>query len=189
MKTLGVISDTHGLLRPEALEALAGVDAIVHAGDIGAPEIIDRLQQIAPVHAVRGNVDRAFWADEYSPTEIVELDGQSLYVLHDLQTLDLDPAAAGFRAVISGHSHNPAVSEQRGVVYLNPGSAGPRRLRLPISLARLTIGQDEGEDRGPGIVPIFVSAKMGLSPLPPMRLFEFGEGQTRVAVELITLET
>lgn len=96
MKTVGVISDTHGLLRPEALEALAGVDLIVHAGDIGAPEIIDALRRIAPVRAIRGNVDRGFWADEFSPTEIVEIDGQSLYVLHDLHTLDLDPAAAGF---------------------------------------------------------------------------------------------
>src|SRR4051812_47103918 len=127
MKTVGVISDTHGLLRPEAVEALAGVDLIIHAGDIGAPEIIDTLRQIAPVHAIRGNVDRDAWAEQYSPTEIVEVEGRSLYVLHDLLTLDLDPAAAGFSVVISGHTHDPAVTEKRAVVYLNPGSAGARR--------------------------------------------------------------
>ena len=148
MKTVGVISDTHGLLRPEALAALAGVDLIIHAGDIGDPEIIDALRQIAPVHAIRGNVDRGFWADEFSPTEIVEVDSQSLYVLHDLHELDLDPAAAGFRVVISGHTHDPVVKEQHGVVYLNPGSAGPRRFKLPISLARMTIGEGDGGQGG-----------------------------------------
>jgi putative phosphoesterase len=175
MKTVGVISDTHGLLRPEALEALAGVDLIVHAGDIGAAEIIDALRRIAPVHAIRGNVDRGFWADEFSPTEIVAVDGESLYVLHDLNTLDLDPAAAGFRVVISGHSHDPAVSERRGVVYLNPGSAGPRRFRLPISLARMTVGQDDGADEGTS------------APRPAL-YFAFGAGPKGVAIELISLE-
>ena len=174
MKTVGVISDTHGLLRPEALEALAGVDLIVHAGDIGAPEIIDALRRIAPVRAIRGNVDRGFWADEFSPTEIVEIDGQSLYVLHDLHTLDLDPAAAGFRAVISGHTHDPAVKEERGVVYLNPGSAGPRRFKLPISLARITVGQNAGDDGE-------------ISPLRSIGSFMFGDGPKRIAVELIEL--
>lgn len=175
MKTVGVISDTHGLLRPEALEALAGVDLIVHAGDIGAPEIIDALRRIAPVHAIRGNVDRGLWADEFSPTEIVEVDGQSLYVLHDLQMLDLDPAAAGLRVVISGHTHDPSVNEERGAVYLNPGSAGPRRFKLPISLARMTVGQDDGEDRE-------------VAPLRLTGSFTFGAGPQRIEVELISLE-
>jgi putative phosphoesterase len=169
MKTVGVISDTHGLLRPEAVTALAGVDLIVHAGDIGAPEIIDSLRRIAPVHAIRGNVDRGYWTDEFTPTEIVEVEGQTLYVLHDLNELDLDPAAAGFRVVISGHTHDPKVTEQRGVVYLNPGSAGPRRFKLPISLARMKMGQVNGENHD-------------ASPLV------FGAGPQRIAVELISLQ-
>ena len=141
MKTVGVISDTHGLLRPEALEVLEGVDLIVHAGDIGSPQIIDALRELAPVFAIRGNVDRGIWADEFSATEIVEVDDLLLYVLHDLGQLDLDPAAAGFRVVIYGHSHDPKVAEKQGVIYLNPGSAGPRRLRLPISMARMVRGR------------------------------------------------
>jgi hypothetical protein len=173
MKTVGVISDTHGLLRPEALEALAGVDLIVHAGDIGAPEIIDALRRIAPVHAIRGNVDRGAWADEFSPTEIVEVDGQSLYVLHDLHELDLDPAVAGFRVVISGHTHDPAVAEKRGVVYLNPGSAGPRRFKLPISLARFVIGEDDGS---------------ALATTQAEKKLVTGAGANRVSIELISLE-
>ncbi len=173
MKIVGVISDTHGLLRPEAVAALADVDLIVHAGDIGSPEIIDALRRTAPVHAIRGNVDRGAWADEFSPREIVEVDGQSLYMLHDLHELDLDPTAAGFRVVISGHTHAPAVSEQRGVVYLNPGSAGPRRFRLPISLARLTVGQD-GEDLDS------VTSRTA-------QRFTFGAGPTRIVIALISL--
>jgi len=175
MKTVGVISDTHGLLRPEALEALAGVDLIVHAGDIGGPEIIDALRPLAPVHAIRGNIDRGFWADEFSPREIVDVEGQSLYVLHDLNKLDLDPLAAGFRVVVSGHTHDPAVTELRGVVYLNPGSAGPRRFHLPISLVRMTVGKGDAKDSdssAPGHV----------------RRFAFGTGPKRIAVELISLD-
>ena len=122
------------------------------------------MRRIAPVHAIRGNVDHGVWAGEFSPTEIVEVDGQSLYVLHDLHTLDLDPSAAGFRVVISGHTHNPAAGEQRGVVYLNPGSAGPRRFRLPISLARMTIGQDDGEDRGLAASRTIRSVAFGAGP-------------------------
>jgi putative phosphoesterase len=137
--TLGVISDTHGLVRAEALAALAGVERIVHAGDIGAPEVLDALARIAPVTAVRGNNDRAAWAAGIPDTEVVEVGGLSLYVLHDLHELDLDPRGAGFAAVITGHSHQPRVEDRDGVLYLNPGSAGPRRFRLPISLARLTI--------------------------------------------------
>ena len=137
--TLGVISDTHGLVRPEALAALAGVERIVHAGDIGAPAVLEALERIAPVTAVRGNNDRAAWAAGIPDTEVVEVGGLALYVLHDLHELDLDPRAAGFAAVIAGHSHQPRVEERDGVVYLNPGSAGPRRFKLPISLARVTI--------------------------------------------------
>jgi uncharacterized protein len=137
--TLGVISDTHGLLRPEAVAALAGVERIVHAGDIGSPEVLAALGRIAPVAAVRGNNDREAWAAGIPETEVVEVGDVSLYVLHDLHELDLDPRAAGFAAVIAGHSHQPRMEERAGVLYLNPGSAGPRRFKLPISLARLTV--------------------------------------------------
>jgi uncharacterized protein len=137
--TVGVISDTHGLLRPEALAALAGVERIVHAGDIGAPDVLEALGRIAPVAAVRGNNDRERWAADIPETDVVEIGDVSLYVLHDLHELDLDPRAAGFAAVIAGHSHQPRMDERDGVLYLNPGSAGPRRFKLPISLARLTV--------------------------------------------------
>ncbi len=137
--TVGVISDTHGLLRPEAVAALAGVERIVHAGDIGSPDVLTQLGRVAPVVAVRGNNDRDAWAADIPETEVVEIGGVSLYVLHDLHELDLDPHAAGFAAVIAGHSHQPRVDERDGVLYLNPGSAGPRRFKLPISLARLTV--------------------------------------------------
>ena len=137
--TLGVISDTHGLVRPEALAALAGVERIVHAGDIGGPDVLAALERVAPVTAVRGNNDRGAWARAVAEREVVEVGGVSLYVLHDLHALDLDPRAAGFAAVIAGHSHQPRVEARDGVLYLNPGSAGPRRFKLPVSLARLTI--------------------------------------------------
>jgi putative phosphoesterase len=137
--TVGVISDTHGLLRPEAVAALAGVERIVHAGDIGNPDVLTALERIAPVSAVRGNNDRDAWAADIPETEVVEIGDVSLYVLHNLHELDLDPRAAGFAAVIAGHSHQPRQEERDGVLYLNPGSAGPRRFKLPISLARLTI--------------------------------------------------
>jgi hypothetical protein len=136
---IGVISDTHGLVRPEALVALAGVDRIVHAGDVGSADVLARLGKIAPVSAVRGNNDRGPWAEALPLTDVVELGGTSLYVLHDLHELDLEPRAAGFAAVISGHSHQPRMDEKDGVLYLNPGSAGPRRFKLPISLARVTV--------------------------------------------------
>jgi len=136
---VGVISDTHGLLRPEALKALEGVDLIIHAGDIGKPEVLEVLQSVAPVVAVRGNMDKGAWARELPETEVVEIGGLLLYVLHDLNELDLDPVAASFGAVLSGHSHRPSVKEHRGILYLNPGSAGPRRFRLPVSLAHLRI--------------------------------------------------
>lgn len=137
--TVGVISDTHGLLRPEAVAALAGVERIVHAGDIGSPDVLTALGRLAPVTAVRGNNDRGDWAAGIADTEIVEVGGVSLYVLHDLHELDLDPRAAGFAAIIAGHSHQPRQETRDGVVYFNPGSAGPRRFRLPVSLGRLTI--------------------------------------------------
>jgi putative phosphoesterase len=137
--TLGLISDTHGLLRPEAVEALRGSDHILHAGDIGAPGILEALAKIAPVTAVRGNVDTASWARALSETEVVAAGGVSLYILHDLGRLDLKPEAAGFRVVVYGHSHQPKIEEKNGVLYFNPGSAGPRRFRLPVSVGRLTI--------------------------------------------------
>jgi len=137
--TLGVISDTHGLVRPEALAALRGVDRILHAGDIGGPEVLRALEAVAPVTAVRGNNDRGPWAEVIPATEAVEAGGAWLYVLHDVKTLDLDPRAAGFSAVIAGHSHRPAQEERDGVLYFNPGSAGPRRFRLPVSVGRLTV--------------------------------------------------
>lgn len=136
---VGVISDTHGRLRPEALEALEGSELILHAGDVGEPGILDGLGRIAPVVAVRGNMDRGDWAAELPETEVVEVGEASLYLLHDLGRLDLDPGAAGFAAVVSGHTHRPEIQERDGVLYLNPGSAGPRRLRLPVSVARLRV--------------------------------------------------
>jgi putative phosphoesterase len=141
---VGVVSDTHGLLRPEALQALEGVDRIVHAGDIGDPSILARLREVAPVVAIRGNVDRGPWAAALPATEVVDVDGTMLYVVHDLDDLDLEPSAAGFGAVLSGHSHRPRVEWRRHVLYLNPGSAGPRRFHLPVSLAILHC---EGRDR------------------------------------------
>lgn len=136
---VGVISDTHGLVRPEALAALAGSDLIVHAGDVGGPEVLDALRAVAPVFAVRGNNDRGAWAQAIPETEVVETGGVCLYVLHEIAALDLDPAAGGFAAVITGHSHRPAATEKSGVLYLNPGSAGPRRFSLPVAVARLRI--------------------------------------------------
>ena|SRR5205809_5684085 len=136
---IGVISDTHGLLRPQAMEALVGSEHIIHAGDIGAEDIIPALREIAPVTAIRGNVDHEAWTRQYRETEVLELDGAHLYVIHILQALDLNPSAAGFAAVISGHSHQPSEQMKDGVLYFNPGSAGPRRFRLPISVGRLEI--------------------------------------------------
>lgn len=136
---VGVISDTHGLLRPEALALLRGSEHIIHAGDIGAPEIIPELEKIAPVTAIRGNVDVQSWAQRFAATEAVELAGATLYVIHDLNALDLDPKAAGFAAVISGHTHQHRQLTRNGVLYFNPGSAGHRRFKLPITLGRLQI--------------------------------------------------
>jgi uncharacterized protein len=138
-RVIGVISDTHGLVRPEAIEALRASELIVHAGDIGGPEVLEALRAIAPVVAVRGNNDREGWAETLRETEVVEVGNALLYVLHDVHRLDLEPAVAGFHAVISGHSHRPLLEERRGVLYLNPGSAGPRRFNLPIAVARLRV--------------------------------------------------
>jgi putative phosphoesterase len=136
---IGVISDTHGLLRPQAVQALTGVELIIHAGDIGNPQVLAGLERLAPVQAVRGNTDRGDWARDLPRTRVVEVGGVRLYVLHELLTLDLAPAAAGFAAVIFGHSHSPHLEHNNGVLYLNPGSAGPRRFTLPVSLARLKV--------------------------------------------------
>src|SRR5271157_5570065 len=136
---LGVISDTHSLLRPQAVEALRGSDRILHAGDIGAPEILEALKQIAPVTAIRGNIDTAPWASILPTTEVVEANGVSIHMLHDLAQLDLKPDAAGFRVIVYGHSHHPKIVEKNGVLYFNPGSAGPRRFNLPVSVGRLMI--------------------------------------------------
>ena len=137
---VGVISDTHGLLRPEAIEALRGAEHIIHAGDIGAAEIIPALEQIAPVTAIRGNIDREPWSKKFPETQVVELSGAHIYVIHDVNALDLNPRAAGFAAVISGHSHQPKQEMKDGVLYFNPGSAGPRRFRLPVTIGRLETG-------------------------------------------------
>lgn len=136
---VGVISDTHGLLRPQALTALEGSHLIIHAGDVGSPDILARLRMVAPTIAVRGNVDTSPWGRTLAEVEVIEAAGRSIYMLHDIGTLDLDPKAGGFAAVVYGHSHRPEAQERDGVLYLNPGSAGPRRFTLPISLARLTI--------------------------------------------------
>jgi uncharacterized protein len=136
---VGVISDTHGLLRREAVRLLGGSDHIIHAGDIDSPEIIPALEQIAPVTAIRGNVDKAAWARRFEETEVVVLGGLNLYVIHDVTALTLNPKAAGFAAVISGHSHQAKQEVKDGVLYFNPGSAGPRRFKLPISMGRLEI--------------------------------------------------
>ena len=141
MFKIGIISDTHGLLRPEAERHLVGVDHIVHAGDIGRPEIIDALRRIAPVTAIRGNVDSGEWARAYADTKLVSLAGKSIYILHDLKTLLINPSAE-IDVIVSGHSHVPKIDKIGGILYLNPGSAGPRRFKLPITLATLDITPD-----------------------------------------------
>ena len=139
MLRIGVISDTHGLLRPQVEQQLAGVAHIIHGGDIGRPEVMAGLRRIAAVTAIRGNVDIGEWAEDYPDTRTVKLGGRTIYVLHDLQQLQLDPASYGVDVVISGHSHQPRIDRRDGVLYLNPGSAGPRRFKLPIAVARLEV--------------------------------------------------
>jgi uncharacterized protein len=144
---VGVISDTHGLLRPEALAALQGANHIIHAGDVGDPEILKELSTIAVVTVVRGNVDREAWARKLPQTEVLEVGGISIYVLHVLEQLDMRPEAAGFAVVVCGHSHAPKQEVRNGVLYFNPGSAGPRRFRLPVTVGRLIVkdGAVQGE--------------------------------------------
>jgi len=151
--SVGVISDTHGLVRPEALARLRGVDLIVHAGDVGHPDVLRALGAIAPVVAVRGNNDRGPWARKLRETERIELGGGRLYVLHDLAALAIDPVAEGIDVVIAGHSHRPSITRRDGVTFLNPGSAGPRRFSLPIALARLSVGQGQVRARIVELLP------------------------------------
>ena len=140
VKRIGLISDTHGLLREETVEALRGSELIIHAGDVGKPEILEALKKIAPVVAVRGNVDTEPWAQALPETAVAEAGAAMIYVLHDVKALDLNPAASGFQIVVSGHSHKPGKTERDGVLYINPGSAGPRRFQLPVTVARLRLG-------------------------------------------------
>ncbi len=141
--SIGIISDTHNLLRPEAIKVLVGSDIILHAGDIGSIDIIEQLKKIAPVHAIRGNIDKSPWSHSFPNTDVVKISGKYLYVLHNINDLDLDPVAAGFDIVISGHSHEPSIKKNNGVLYINPGSAGPRRFKLPVTIAELTIDNDD----------------------------------------------
>jgi uncharacterized protein len=139
---VGVISDTHGLLRPEALRALRGSNHIIHAGDVGDPAILVELGKIAPLTAIRGNIDKDAWANRLHNTEVLEFAGKAFYILHDRKQLDLNPQAAGFAAVISGHSHQSLIETVNNVLYFNPGSAGPRRFKLPVTVGRIAITDD-----------------------------------------------
>jgi putative phosphoesterase len=152
---VGIISDTHGLLRAEALNALRGSDHIIHAGDVGDPQILTELSKIAPLTAIRGNIDKDAWANRLPETEVLEIADKSFYILHDRSQLDLDPQAAGFAAVISGHSHKPQIEVVKDVLYFNPGSAGPRRFRLPITMGRITI---TGDQLSPEIITLEIKA-------------------------------
>ena len=154
MLRIGLISDTHGLLRPEALAFLAGCDLLVHAGDIGGPDILERLAAIAPLSVVRGNNDHAAWAAAIPASLTLALGGIRLHAVHDIAELDIVPAEAGVQVVVSGHSHKPSLTERAGVLYVNPGSAGPRRFKLPISIGDLTI---DGDGRKPRITPRIVT--------------------------------
>jgi len=156
---IGVISDTHGLLRREAVKALRGADRILHAGDVGDPEILEALALIAPVTAIRGNVDTQPWARKLPGTEFVEIGGVTIHVLHDLARLNLKPEAAGIRVIVHGHSHQPKMEAKNGVLYFNPGSAGPRRFRLPVSAGRLEV--EAGKVRAQ-----LVRLREGRSPTP-----------------------
>jgi len=150
---VGVISDTHGLMRPEAIAALRGADLIIHAGDVGKPEVIDPLRAVAPLFLIRGNVDTQPWAAKLPETLIVEVGDLKFHVLHDIAQLDVEPVSAGFAAVVFGHSHRPSIETRSGVVYVNPGSAGPRRFRLPVSVARIRVS---GQRIEPEIVDLNV---------------------------------
>ena len=145
IKRVGLISDTHGLLRQEAVDALRGSELIIHAGDVGKPEILEALRKIAPVVAVRGNVDTAEWAKKLPEAAVAEAGAAMIYVLHDVNAMDLNLAVSGFQIVVSGHSHQPGKKEVQGVLYINPGSAGPRRFQLPITVALLRVRQSPFE--------------------------------------------
>ena len=151
MKTIGIISDTHGLLRPQALEALNASDLILHAGDIGDPEILAALEEIAGVVSVRGNMDFGSWADGLHLTEVVEVDGFAFYITHDLDTLDVNPKEANFNAVVFGHSHRPLLEQRNGVWFINPGSAGPRRFNYPVTVC---IARLDGDQFSPEIIDL-----------------------------------
>jgi uncharacterized protein len=153
---VGVISDTHGLIRPEAVAALHGSDLIIHAGDVGAPQVLDELRKLAPIFVVRGNIDQAHWAGALPATAHVEVGGLSFHVLHDIAELDLDPATVGYAAVVYGHSHQPSIETRSGVLFLNPGSAGPRRFRLPVSIARVSVS---GGTLRPEIVELQIKSR------------------------------
>ncbi|OAI00832.1 metallophosphoesterase family protein [Methylomonas methanica] len=144
---IGIISDTHSLLRPEALAILQGCERIIHAGDVGKPEVLKQLNELAPVTAVRGNNDKGAWAEELPVSASITVGQVSIYLIHDLAELPVDPVAAGIRVVISGHSHKPSIQERHGVLYLNPGSAGPRRFKLPVTVAELVINNAKVEAR------------------------------------------
>lgn len=150
---VGLISDTHGLLRPQAIDALRGSDLIIHAGDIGRLEVMHQLRAVAPTVAVRGNVDGQAWATEFPMTEAVKVGELTFWVVHDIAQLDLDPVAAGFAAVVFGHSHQPSVETREGVLYINPGSAGPRRFKLPVTVARVRV---TGREIAPEIIHLEV---------------------------------
>lgn len=160
---VGLISDTHGRLRPEALAWLQGSDFIVHAGDIGGPDILDTLSKLAPVTAVRGNNDQDAWALGIPETNVLQVGGISLYIVHALQDLDIDPAAAGFEVVVAGHSHRPASVYKAGVLYVNPGSAGPRRFSLPISAGEIVVA---GKNLTPRLVELSTHGPLDLQPSP-----------------------
>lgn len=153
---VGVISDTHGLLRDAAVRGLSGVAMILHAGDVGAPDIIERLSTVAPVHAVRGNIDIAGWAAVLPATRTVEVERARIYIVHNLADLDFDPSIRGVHAVISGHSHKAKTEIRGGVLFLNPGSAGPRRFRLPVTIARITV---DSADLRPRIITLTQTGK------------------------------
>jgi putative phosphoesterase len=150
---VGVVSDTHGLLRPQAIDALRGSAMIIHAGDVGNAEVIDRLGGIAPTFVVRGNIDKGSWAARLPATELVAIGELHFFVLHEISQLELDPAAAGFAAVVFGHSHQPSIETRQGVLFLNPGSAGPRRFKLPVTVARVRVS---GRRLHPDIVQLQV---------------------------------
>jgi len=157
MLRVGLISDTHGLLRPEASALLRGCDHIVHGGDIGDQKVLQELRAIAPVTAVRGNNDKGGWARSLSATELVQFEEVFVYVIHDLAELDIEPQAAGVAVVVSGHSHKPVIQERQGVLFINPGSAGPRRFKLPIAIGDMRIA---GKSVTPRIIELDVSARL-----------------------------